>query len=54
MVIDGQGKILLDQEGQVSLDEINDVISAETGISKPTDSLKIDSFNEYNSFMVKE
>jgi len=54
VVIDGQGKILLDQEGQVSLDEINDVISAETGISKPTDSLKIDSFNEYNSFMVKE
>ncbi|HJN33137.1 MAG TPA: thylakoid membrane photosystem I accumulation factor [Prochlorococcus sp.] len=54
VVIDGQGEILLDQEGQVSLDEINDVISATTGLSKPTDSLKIDSFNEYNSFVVKE
>ncbi len=54
VVIDGQGEVLLDQEGQVSLDEINDAISTATGLSKPIDSLKIDSFNEYNSFMVKE
>ncbi|HGY5535514.1 MAG: thylakoid membrane photosystem I accumulation factor [Prochlorococcus sp.] len=54
VVIDGEGNIQLDQEGQVSLDEINDVISAATGISKPSEALKMDSFNEYNSFMVKE
>ena len=49
VIIDGDGNILLDQEGQVPIEEINDAISEGTGLSKPDFDITIKSFNEYNS-----
>ncbi len=49
VVIDGNGDLKLDKEGQVTLDEINDAISSATGLSKPDFTVTIKSFNEYNS-----
>ena len=49
VIIDGQGNVLLDKEGQVSFDEINDAITKGTGLKKPDFDLTVKSFNEYNS-----
>ena len=54
VIIDGKGNVLLDQEGQVSFDEINDAISKGTGLKKPDFDLTVKSFNEYNSEPSKE
>jgi len=49
VIIEGNGKVLLDQEGQVSLDDINDAISKGTGLNKPDFDITVKSYNEYNS-----
>ena len=49
VILDGKGNVLLDEEGQVSFDEINDAISKGTGLNKPDFDLTVKSFNEYNS-----
>ncbi len=49
VVIDGKGDLKLDQSGQVPLEDINEAISQATGLAKPSYSVKIKSFNEYNS-----
>lgn len=49
VIIDGNGKILLDKEGQVSIDIINDAISMGTGLNKPDFDITVKSYNEYNS-----
>ena len=49
VIIDGKGKVLLDEEGQVSIDIINNAISKATGLKKPDFDITIKSFNEYNS-----
>ena len=49
VILDGKGNILLDKEGQVSFEEINDSISKGTGLEKPDFNLTVKSFNEYNS-----
>ena len=49
VILDGKGNILLDKEGQVSFDEINDAITKGTGLKKPDFDLTVKSFNEYNS-----
>ncbi len=49
VIIDGKGNVLLDKEGQVSFDEINNAISEGTGLKKPEFNLTVKSFNEYNS-----
>ena len=54
VILDGKGNVLLDQEGQVSFDEINDAISKGTGLEKPDFDLTVKSFNEYNSEPSKE
>ena len=54
VVIDGNGKVQLDKEGQVSLEEINAAISNATGLDAPKYSVSIKSFNEYNSEPMKE
>ena len=54
VIIDGNGNVLLDQEGQVSFDDINDAISIGTGLKKPDFNLTVKSFNEYNSEPSKE
>ena len=49
VILDGKGNVLLDKEGQVSFDEINDAITLATGLEKPDFNLTVKSFNEYNS-----
>ena len=49
VILDGKGNILLDKEGQVSFDDINDAITLGTGLKKPDFDLTVKSFNEYNS-----
>ncbi|AIQ96977.1 hypothetical protein EW15_0885 [Prochlorococcus sp. MIT 0801] len=49
VILDGKGNVLLDQEGQVSFDSINDAITKGTGLKKPDFDLTVKSFNEYNS-----
>ena len=49
VILDGKGNVLLDKEGQVSFDEINDAITKGTGLKKPDFDLSVKSFNEYNS-----
>ena len=54
VILDGKGNVLLDQEGQVSFDDINDAITIGTGLKKPDFDLTVKSFNEYNSEPSKE
>ncbi len=49
VIIDGKGEVLLDEEGQVPIDAINNAISKATGLDKPDFDVTIKSFNEYNS-----
>ena len=49
VILDGKGNVLLDKEGQVSFDEINNAITKGTGLEKPNFDLTVKSFNEYNS-----
>ncbi len=49
VVIDGQGNVELDKEGQVPVEEINNAISKATGLDTPSFSITIKSFNEYSS-----
>ncbi|WP_269623018.1 thylakoid membrane photosystem I accumulation factor [Prochlorococcus marinus] len=54
VVINGNGEVLLDSEGQVSLKEINKAISNATGLEPPDFTVSIKSFNEYNSDASKD
>ncbi len=54
VVIDGEGHIQLDQDGQVSIETINKAISKASGLKEPEFSISIKSFNEYNSEPSKE
>jgi len=54
VIIDGKGNVLLDKEGQVSFDDINNAITIGTGLKKPDFDLTVKSFNEYNSEPSKE
>ena len=54
VIIDGKGNVLLDKEGQVSFDDINNAITRGTGLKKPDFDLTVKSFNEYNSEPSKE
>ena len=49
VILDGKGNVLLDQEGQVSFEAINEAIARGTGLDKPDFDLTVKSFNEYNS-----
>ena len=49
VIIDGKGNVLLDEEGQVSFEDINKAITIGTGLKKPDFDLTVKSFNEYNS-----
>ena len=49
VILDGKGNVLLDEEGQVSFDQINNAITKGTGLNKPDFDLTVKSFNEYNS-----
>ena len=49
VIIDGNGDVILDKEGQVSIEDINDAISFGTGLNKPDFDITVKSYNEYNS-----
>ncbi len=49
VVIDGNGKVVLDQEGQVPIETINKAVSIASGLPEPSFTISIKSFNEYNS-----
>ena len=49
VVIDGEGNVLLDENGQVPIKAINKAISKATGLEEPSFTITIKSFNEYNS-----
>ena len=49
VILSGDGEVLLDEEGQVSIDQINEAISKSTGLNIPEFEITIKSFNEYNS-----
>ncbi len=54
VILDGKGNVLLDEEGQVSFDQLNEAITKGTGLKKPDFDLEVKSFNEYNSEPSKE
>ncbi len=54
VVLNGNGEILLDEEGQVPIDKINDAISKASGLNPPDFDISIKSFNEYNSDASKD
>jgi len=54
VVINGEGKVILDKDGQVSIDSINKAISTATGLAEPELSIEIKTLNEYNSEPEKE
>ena len=54
VVISGEGKVFLDKDGQVPIDEISEAISSATNLPLPPYSITIKSFNEYNSEPSKE
>ncbi len=54
VILDGKGNVLLDEEGQVTFDQLNDAIAKGTGLKKPEFDLEVKSFNEYNSEPSKE
>ena len=54
VVIDGKGKVILSEEGQVEIEKINEAISEATGLVSPDFTVSIKSFNEYNSEAAKD
>ena len=52
VVIDGDGKVLLDEEGQVPLEQINSAISQATGLPAPQGESMSLSFNELNTEVI--
>ncbi len=54
VVIDKEGHVVLDKEGQTSISEINEAISKATGLPKPEFEITIKTFNDYNSEPEKE
>lgn len=54
VVINGEGKVILDEEGQASIQKINDAISKASGLKAPDFDISIKSFNEYNSDASKD
>ena len=52
VVIDGEGQLLLDEEGQVPLEQINNAISQATGLPAPQGESMSLSFNELNTEVI--
>ena len=52
VVINGEGKVLLDEEGQVPLEAINSAISQATGLPAPQGESMSLSFNELNTEVI--
>ena len=54
VVLNGDGEVQLDKEGQIPIDQLNDAISKASGLNPPDFNITIKSFNEYNSEASKD
>ena len=54
IVFNGEGEVIMDEEGQVPIDKINRAISKASGLQPPDFDISIKSFNEYNSDASKD
>ncbi len=54
VVINGDGEVLLNEEGQIPIETINTAISKGSGLKPPDFNISIKSFNEYNSDASKD
>ena len=54
IVINGNGQVIMDEEGQVPIEDINQAISKATGQKPPEFKVNIKSYNEYNSEASKQ
>jgi len=54
VVLDGEGNIKYDKNGEIDIDKINKIISDLKGIDFDESSFSIESFNEYNSRISKK
>ena len=54
VVLNSEGEVLLDEEGQIPIETINNAISQGSGIKPPDFNISIKSFNEYNSDASKD
>ncbi len=54
VVLDGNGEVQLDKEGQIPIDQLNEAISKSSGLDQPEFNITIKSFNEYNSEASKD
>ncbi len=54
VILNGDGEVQLDKEGQIPIDQLNEAISKASGLNKPDFNITIKSFNEYNSEASKD
>ena len=54
VIFNGDGEVILDEEGQVPIEKINNAISTASGLEPPDFDISIKSFNEYNSDASKD
>ena len=54
VVFNGDGDVIMDEEGQVPIYKINEAISEASGLEPPDFDISIKSFNEYNSDASKD
>ncbi len=53
VILDDEGNVKYDKNGEINIDEINKIISDLKGIDYDESSFSIESFNEYNSRITK-
>ena len=49
VILNGEGEVILDKEGQIPIAQLNDAISKASGLNLPDFDITIKSFNEYSS-----
>ena len=54
VILNGDGEVQLDKEGQIPIDQLNEAISKASGLNPPDFNITIKSFNEYNSDASKD
>ena len=54
VILNGDGEVELDKEGQIPIDQLNEAISKASGLNRPDFNITIKSFNEYNSEASKD
>ena len=54
VVLNGDGEVKLDEEGQIPIDKLNEAIGNASGLNPPDFNITIKSFNEYNSEASKD